>query len=169
MRSALDDVPKSLTDVINRIPGVVEVLGPSALFFAVDALAPEPGREVEPAFSGDVDALLAGVQPGEAEGSGLREVTSTVFVTKSDTGSVIAACGYRHWPHNIAHMCVLAHPAQRREGAGRVVAARAISYALEEKLLPQSRARSEGSRGLARALGLTQLGDQLSLLIGDDR
>jgi GNAT superfamily N-acetyltransferase len=158
-----------LTDVINRIPGVVEVLGPSTLFFAVDALAPTPGRHVGLASPGDVDDLLAAVPPDEAQESGLLEVTSTVFVTKGDDGSVIAACGYRHWPQNIAHLCVLAHPTHRGEGAGRAVAARAISHALEEKLLPQWRARPEASRALARALGLTELGDQLSLLIRDDR
>jgi hypothetical protein len=169
MRSALADVPASLTDVVNRIPGVVEVLGPSALFFAVDDLALAPGRHaVWSASFGDVDDLLAAVPPEEAEESGLGEVTSTVLVTKDDEGCVIAACGYRHWPHNIAHLCVLAHPDHRREGAGRAVAGRVISHALEQELLPQWRARPEASRALARVLGLSEMGDQLSFLIRDD-
>ena len=168
VRSALADVPAALMDVTTRLRGVAEVLGPAMLFFAVDTLPPAPEYHVYPAVPGDVDNLLAASTPDEAKESGLLGVTSAVFVTKTDNGSITAACGFSHWPQNIAHLCVLAHPDHRREGAGRAVANRAISDALEQDLLPQWRARPEASKSMARSLGLTELGEQLSLRIGDD-
>jgi hypothetical protein len=168
VRSALVDCPPASTtskDVVSRLPGVVEVLGPATLFFAVDAPAPVHQRRVVQASLGELEGLLAAAPSDEVAESGLLDVTSSVSIIRDDDGSVIAACGYRHWPYGIAHLCVLTQPERRGEGAARAVAATAISLALDENLLPQWRARPEASKAVARALGLAELGEQLSLRV----
>jgi len=74
----------------------------------------------------------------------------------------MACFSNRTWPGDTAHISVPTAPAQRGRGLARAVAA-AINHALQSGLLPQWRARPEASRRVARALGLDELGSQLSI------
>ncbi|WP_425321545.1 GNAT family N-acetyltransferase [Catellatospora chokoriensis] len=78
---------------------------------------------------------------------------------------VVAAAGYRRWPGQAAHMCVLTAPPHRGRGLARIVGGAAVADALANDLLPQWRARPEPSRRVARALGFHELGTQLSVRI----
>jgi GNAT superfamily N-acetyltransferase len=147
-----------------------EVLGPAALLFGEVAREVDGGTELLAITDPRVQQLLDLVPAADAVESGLGDVTSSVFAVVQDN-SVIAACGYRHWPGELAHLSVLTDPRWRREGFARRVAAAAISAAAAEGLLPQWRARPVESQRLARSLGLVQLGAQISLRLGaaDDK
>lgn len=148
----------------SRLPGVMDVLGPAVLFYELRDLAAVPAQdEVVSASLADVEELLGSVSADELDESGLREVTSQLFVAIGEDGRPKAACGYRHWPQRIGHLCVLTHPQHRGHGLGRAVAGAAIASAVEEGLLPQWRARLAPSKALARSLGLAELGAQLGL------
>jgi hypothetical protein len=58
---------------------------------------------------------------------------------------------------------VLTDPAYRRQGHGRCAARQALHHAIQDGLLPQSRARPLASQELARTLGLVAIGAQFSL------
>jgi GNAT superfamily N-acetyltransferase len=168
VRGGLSDLPSAaMTDpamVGGRLP-VVEVLGPASLAYCdVAGFRPVGFSVVEivPAGHPDVGSLLALVPAEDADESGLAEITSPAFVVR--TGSdVIAAAGYRTWPSSTAHLSVLTVPAERGRGLARMVAAAAVTHALDVGLLPQWRARPEASRRVARALGFRELGSQLSI------
>jgi hypothetical protein len=151
-------------DVVGaRLPPTRAVLGPAALFYppAGFAAADVPGVEQVP--TGDARELFRVVAADELDESGLLEVTGPLFASRAAGGGLAAVCGYRRWPNQVAHLSVLAHPGHRREGHARRAAAAAIRRAVDEGLLPQWRARPAASQGLARRLGLVELGAQLSL------
>lgn len=111
----------------------------------------------------EVESLLEAACAEELKESGVRGVESPLFGSRSETGALAAVSGYRRWPNKVAHLAVLTHPDHRRGGHGRRVAVAAIRHAMDEHLLPQWRARPVASKVLARSLGLTELGAQLSL------
>ncbi len=166
--AALVDCPPlavTTTEAVAPIPDVIDLLGPATLFFAADEPATLQDHQVVQVTLNEVAGLFASVSSAELDESGLVDVTSSLSIVRDDDGSVIAASGYCRWPHNIAHLGVLVRPAHRSRGAGRAVAATAIAHALDENLLPQWRARPEASKAIARALGLAELGAQLSVRI----
>jgi GNAT superfamily N-acetyltransferase len=120
----------TIEDVVGQLPGVVEVKGPAALFFAVESPVPARHVEVVQASVDELDGLLASVPFDELDESGMSEVTSSVSVIRDSDGEVVAACGYQHWPHGIAHMCVLTQPEHRGRGAAHAVGAAAVKHAL---------------------------------------
>jgi hypothetical protein len=67
------------------------------------------------------------------------------------------------WPTQVAHICVLSHPAVRRHGLASQVAAAATADALTAGMLPQWRARVGPSQRIAAKLGYQVLGEQISL------
>ncbi|MFD5897590.1 MULTISPECIES: GNAT family N-acetyltransferase [unclassified Streptomyces] len=164
---------------------VLDVLGPATLSYLdraafVPALPDEAGQTVErtapdgPALA----ALLAGVGKGDADESGLDEITSPAFLLREaadgstagdgegagdGAGDVVAAAGYVAWPRSVAHVCVLVAPHRRRRRLAGIVASAAVSHALDAGLLPQWRARPYPSRRVAAALGFQELGAQLSV------
>lgn len=75
----------------------------------------------------------------------------------------VAACGYRRWRNNVAHLSVLTDSAHRQRGHARRAAAAAIRHALTDGLLPQRRARPVASQAVARRTGLVAYGAQPSL------
>lgn len=149
--------------VLARLPPVSDVMGPAALFYPSGPMIEVAEDSVEEATSDELAPLLASVPPEERDESGVAEITSSAFVVRTGDGQVVAACGYRHWPRDVAHISVLTHPNFRRNGHGVAVAAAAIVRASSEGLLPQWRARPLASRTLAQKLGLVHLGTQLSL------
>jgi GNAT superfamily N-acetyltransferase len=161
--------PSEATDpevVLTRLPPIAEVMGPAALFYADEALRLVPTTDVREVVAAELDTLFRSVPQGDLDESGLSKITSSAFVVRTVDGDLAAACGYRHWPNGVAHLCALTDPAHRRHGHGRAVAAAAISRAQDEHLLPQWRARPPASRALARSLGLIELGAQLNLRPG---
>lgn len=146
---------------------VAESLGPATLAYCDErSFRPtDPGvMDVIPADHADLAALLASVPSDDADECGLAEITSPAFVVRSGT-HVVAAAGYRRWPGQAAHLCVLTAPRQRGRGLARVVGGAAVADALANDLLPQWRARPEPSRRVARALGFHELGTQLSIRV----
>ncbi|MEU0953943.1 GNAT family N-acetyltransferase [Streptomyces niveus] len=174
---------------------VLDVLGPATLSYVdrdafVPALAEEAGATVERAAPGDsaLTALLAGAGRGDADESGLDEITSPAFLLREaggartagegdgtgegvgagaggGAGEVVAAAGYVTWPRSVAHVCVLVAPHRRGRRLAGIVASAAVSHALDTGLLPQWRARPYPSRRVAAALGFRELGAQLSVRI----
>ncbi|GAA1614584.1 hypothetical protein GCM10009679_18720 [Saccharothrix algeriensis] len=150
--------------VYDALP-VAELLGPATLAYCDQrSFRPtEPGVvDVIPASHADLAAFLASVPPDDADECGLAEITSPAFVVRGGR-QVLAAAGYRRWPGQAAHVCVLTAPRQRGRGLARLVAGTAVADALTGGLLPQWRARPEPSRRVARALGFHELGTQLSI------
>ncbi|MFI7277309.1 GNAT family N-acetyltransferase [Streptomyces sp. NPDC049879] len=168
VRRALPALPgAALTDpdAVRAALPVDDVLGPAAL-----AYAPPTGFRPDPdAAAGTVPPddpglarLLAESGADDAGESGLDEVTSPVSVLR-DGPRIVAAAGHSIWPAGTAHVSVLVAPDARRRGLARRVGSAAVSRALADGLLPQWRARPEASRRVARALGLHELGSQLSV------
>ncbi|WP_032915594.1 MULTISPECIES: GNAT family N-acetyltransferase [Streptomyces] len=188
LRQAFSTLPAdalTCADTVRSVLPVAEVLSPATLAYVTeDAFRPVPyegGVERLSAEHPDVKDLLGAVGPADAEESGLAEVTSPVFALRirdetseapnrpDDTGRpgagppLLTAAGYRHWPRDTAHLCVLTAPERRGQGLARRVASAATAHALAAALLPQWRARPPASRRVARALGFQELGRQLSV------
>ncbi|MFD3917564.1 GNAT family N-acetyltransferase [Streptomyces sp. NPDC058595] len=162
---------------------VLDVLGPATLSYLdrdafVRALPRKAGTTVERAAPGGIalTALLAGAGKGDADESGLDEITSPAFLLREGNGAggrrdgdeagagdVVAAAGYVTWPRSVAHVCVLVAPHRRGRRLAGIVASAAVSHALDAGLLPQWRARPYPSRKVAAALGFRELGAQLSV------
>jgi hypothetical protein len=145
-----------------RLPPTRAVLGPARLFYPPVGFRPVQPSGIEVVVGDEAEALFAAVAADELDESGLRNITSPAFASRSSNGDLAAVCGYRRWPNGAAHLGVLAHPAYRRQGHARRAAAAAIARAVDEQLLPQWRARPPASQAVARSLGLIELGAQLS-------
>ncbi|MEV0574870.1 GNAT family N-acetyltransferase [Streptomyces sp. NPDC050392] len=170
VRRALTGVATpSLTDpgAVAGVLPVAEVLGPATLaYLSGDAFRPSPpgagATDRLPPGHGDLVRLLASVSEEDAGECGLDEITSPAFAVR-DGATVVAAAGYRDWPHGTAHLCVLTAPHARGRGLARRVASAATAHALAAGRLPQWRARPAASRRVAGALGFRELGSQLSV------
>ena len=145
-----------------RLPPTRSVLGPAALFYPPPGFDPPRIPCVDEVERIDLEDLIRSASPYEVDESGMRDVVGPLFASRAPNGDVAAVCGYRRWPNRVAHLSVLAHPAHRAQGHARRAATSAISQAIDERLLPQWRARPTRSRALARRLGLVELGAQLS-------
>jgi len=148
--------------VVPRLPPMRATLGPAALFYpgaGFLVLSQPPDQAAAP----DLVELLGAVDLDELDESGMSHVESPVFVSRTSSGDVAAAAGYRRWTNGVAHLSVLAHPAERSQGHGRRAASMAIRSALDEEMLPQWRARPVASQRVALALGFVRAGAQLSL------
>jgi len=145
-----------------RLPQTRAVLGPVSLFYPPDSFSVAQLGSVEEVRGDEIEELFAAVASDELEESGLAEITSPAFASRTREGQLAAVCGYRLWPNGVAHLSVLAHPNHRRDGHGRRAATVAIARAINEELLPQWRARLLASRALARSLGFVEIGAQLN-------
>ncbi len=172
LRRALRGTPTS--SVADPAPllgelGIVEAVGPAALaYLAAPEFRPQhgpPPTERHAANSDEVAALLAAAGVGDADESGLKHITSPVYLVREDE-RVVAGAGYRHWPGDVAHLSVLVAPPARGRGLARRVASATIVHALQEGRLPQWRARPPSSRRVACRLGFRVLGAQLSMRLG---
>jgi GNAT superfamily N-acetyltransferase len=144
------------------LPTLRQVRGPAALFYPSGPLRP-PSSRVERTSPADLATLIASAPIEELDESGLAEITSHAYVARSSDGVVVAASGYRHWPHQIAHLSVLTHPEHRRHGLARETGTAAVLAAQAEGLVPQWRAASSASKAVAVAIGLAEMGSQVSL------
>ena len=146
-----------------RVP-VAATLGPAALAYCDGTGfrgAATAGVHALPVDHDDVAAFLAAVPSADADEAGLDAITSPAFVVRAGSG-VVAAAGYRDWPAGTAHVGVLTAPDHRGRGLARAVASAAVADAVAAGRLAQWRARVPASRRVARALGFTELGGQLS-------
>lgn len=170
LRRALASVPvASLTrpEIVEAVLPLADVLGPATLAYLSSAEfrpASHPQGTVETMTSADpyVQGLLRSAEPGDLAESGMEEITSPAFVVREGT-DVVAAAGYRAWPAETAHVCVLTHPRWRGRRLARHTSSAAVAHALTAGLLPQWRARPPASRRVARSLGFRELGSQLSI------
>jgi len=145
------------------LPAVTKILGPASLFYT-DDFAPASGlAEAEEVSVDELAPFLEGAPQEDIDESGISELSGSAFVTRTATGTLVAACGYRRWSNGVAHLCVLTSPHHRGEGYGQTVATTAILRSLADGLLPQWRARPIESQALATKLGLVNLGAQLSV------
>jgi RimJ/RimL family protein N-acetyltransferase len=174
VQEALGGLPAaSLTDaavLTARLP-VAERLGPASLAYLDAAeFRPQHGRAVaersRPADE-ELRAFLAAADDGDAEESGLAEITSPAFAVHED-GRIVAAAGYRDWPGQVAHLSVLTAAPARGRGLARIAASAAVTHAIHAGRLPQWRARPAASRRVALALGFRELGAQVSLRLHAD-
>lgn len=160
-----------------RLP-VTEVLGPAFLdYLSPNDFTPAHTERTEDApvavsaDSPELAGLLASVEQSEAEESGLAGIDSPAFVVRhalpdNEThGEVIAAAGYSRVRGVAAHLCVLADPGHRGRGLATLAASAAVEHALTAGLLPQWRARVPESLSVARRLGFSRMGQQLSLML----
>ncbi|MFZ4893103.1 GNAT family N-acetyltransferase [Plantibacter sp. Mn2098] len=145
---------------------IAEVLGPATL----DYLLPgrfRPAEDVDVVVSKAndpaIEALLSKVEDDEASESGIFGITSPLFSIR-ERGRVLAVAGYRSWPLGVAHMTALTAPDARGTGLATALASTAVEHALDAGLLPQWRAgdNNPGSRAIARKLGFSAVGRQLS-------
>ena len=186
MERALAGVPAAaLTDegvLRARLP-VLEVLGPAALaylspgdFHSRASIRPAdhdpgemPGYDVAELGARDAafGRFLDEADPSDRHESGLAEITSPAFAIRQG-GQVVSAAGYRAWPNRFAHLCVLTAADARGRGLARLAGSAAAAHALAAGFLPQWRARLEASRAVARSLGFTDLGAQVSLRVRPD-
>ena len=169
VEQALGGLPAaSLTDAYmlrNQLP-VAAIIGPASLAYLDPAeFRPQPGDAAitplnldDPGFR----QFVLAADPGEAEESGIAEVTTLAYAVR-ERGQVLAAAGYRDWPCRTAHLSVLTAAAARGRGLARAAASAAVASALGEDRLPQWRARPMASRRVARALGFRELGLQVSI------
>jgi len=171
LEAFLVDAMKGLTSeeatspdaVLPRLPPMRATLGPVSLFYPCAGFLVGDESGVEKVSRHEVRALAESVASDEVDESGILKITSPAFGSRSEAGVLAALCGYRRWSNDVAHLSVLTHPEHRRRGHGRRAATAAIRHATEAGLFPQWRARPPVSQALARSLGLTELGTQLSV------
>ena len=151
---------------VNRHLVAAQTLGPAALFYGVTSLTAATTTVLGPVGVADpqVREVLADATEGERDESNAEQTTSGLFLAISVDGKPAAVCGWREWPHRVAHMSVLTAASQRGAGYGVAASARAVTAAQDQGLLPQWRAveQNHGSIGLVRRLGLQLLGSQYS-------
>lgn len=169
IEQALGGLPAaSLTDAYvlrSRLP-VAAILGPASLAYLDPAeFRPQPGDAVVTPLSPDNPSFrqfVLAADPGEVEESGIDEITSPAFAVR-ERGQVVAAVGYRDWPRHTAHLSALTVAVARDRGLARAAASAAVAHALADGKLPQWRAHPMASRRVARALGFSELGFQVSI------
>lgn len=153
-------------EAVGSVLSIAKVLGPAKLaYLAEEDFRPAPSGPLVvdqvPAGSSELRGLEKAAGDEDAGEAGMGEITSPGFVVRIG-GEVVAACGYRVWPHRTAHLSVLTAPDHRGRGLGRMAASGAVGHALAAGLLPQWRARVMESRRVAVALGFREYGTQLS-------
>jgi GNAT superfamily N-acetyltransferase len=151
------------------IPHDGRVLGPAELaYLDTTDFSPAAGDTVVEAALGDVKAAVANLETAAGEDDvnevGITDAQAPLFIVWRD--DVIASvCSYREWPGGLAHMMVMSHPDHRGHGLAKSAATAASEHALDAGLIPQWRARVPASQAVARSLGYTTLGTQLSVLL----
>ncbi|MEV6969520.1 GNAT family N-acetyltransferase [Hamadaea sp. NPDC051192] len=136
-------------------------LGPAHLAY-LDPARFRPAGSADAVAKDELRDLLSVVDEEEAAECGLEEIDSLAY-TLEVKGEIVAAAGYKRWPDDVAHLCVLTHPEHRGRGLARRVASAAVEAALSEGLFGQWRARPVASRKVAAALGFQDIGTQFSL------
>src|SRR5260370_4576270 len=134
LQQALSDLPAaSLTDtaVLRRRLHISEIRGTATLAYLNPAdFRPQPGGSLaQPLDPHDpfLREFLSAAGTADLEESGMREITSPAFTIR-EHGHVVAAAGYRDWPCNTAHLCVLTAATARSRGLARAPASAAVTH-----------------------------------------
>lgn len=160
--------PELLADHVGLASFVrpAETLGPARLFYDRVSQRPESAGVIGPLSVDDegVTEVLGDASDDERNEADLENTTSGIYVALDDHRMPAAICGWREWPHNIAHIGVLCASSKRGTGAARRAGNQALRSAGASGLLAQWRAAEENlsSIHLARSLGLSEIGSQLS-------
>jgi hypothetical protein len=160
-----------LTDpaYVATLLAAADTRGPAELFSGAPAAEGRRGTVVGPLHPADhrVRAVLDDAHPDERDESGIDVATSGIDVAIAADGRPAAICGWRVWPHGIAHASCLVARRHRGRGHGAVIAGHTLRRAVDIGLLPQWRAAewNVASISVARRIGLRPLGRQFSLLL----
>lgn len=154
-------------DYIAAVLGPAEGRGPASLFYGY-SFEPSITRRVVGPLPGEnalVREVAVDATEEERDESGIEDCTSGFYVALGNDSRPAAICAWREWPCRVAHMSVLAASSQRGHGHAASASARALQAATQEGLLPQWRAAhwNVASIGLARRLGLAEVGQQYSV------
>jgi GNAT superfamily N-acetyltransferase len=139
---------------------VLDQLGPAQLAY-LSELPAATDDAIEWTDEAGLSQLVDAVPSDDADESGIPGLQRAVVIRQG--GRTVAAAGWAPWPAQVAHLCVLSHPAVRGRGLASRVAAAATADALAAGMLPQWRARVGPSQRIAATLGYRVLGEQLSL------
>jgi len=148
---------------LRALPSGADVLGPATLAYLPPGTT-TPATSATPEES--ARPLLRSVDPHDAAESALADIDSPAFVIREGS-RILAAAGYELWPSSTAHLCVLTAPDARGHGLATEAASAAVHHALEAGLLPQWRAGNDASRRVAEKLGFREVGEQVSVRVGD--
>jgi GNAT acetyltransferase len=160
-----------LTDTayINELFSPSAALGPALLFYGSPSENVEESRVTGPLPLADplVQSVLSTATDAERDESGIDDCTSGLYVVLEANDGPAAIAGWRDWPCRIAHMSVLTASTYRSQGHGCTASAHALREATSAGLLPQWRAAhsNDASIGLARRLGLVEIGEQYSIRV----
>ena len=154
-------------DYTAAVLGPAEGRGPASLFYGY-SFEPSITRRVVGPLPGEnvlVREVAVDATEEERDESGIEDCTSGFYVALGNDSRPAAICAWREWPCRVAHMSVLAASSQRGNGRAASASARALQAATQEGLLPQWRAAhwNVASIGLARRLGLAEVGQQYSV------
>jgi hypothetical protein len=139
---------------------VLDQLGPAQLAY-LSKLPAAIDDAIEWTDEAGLSQLVDAVSPDDAGESGIPGLQRAAVLRQD--GRTVADAGWTPWPTQVAHLCVLSHPAVRGRGLASRVAAAATADALAAGMLPQWRARIGPSQRVAAKLGYHVLGEQLSL------
>lgn len=169
VRAAVDGIehdarldPASVAPILQP----TRTLGPARLFYGTGP-GQSPADVIGPLAADDprVARVLEDTSDAERSESGLDHESVGVHFAPDPVGGPGAVCGWASWPYDVAQLGVLTARASRGTGCGSRAAAGAIAAATATGLLSQWRAAviNDASIALARSLGLTEMGWQLSL------
>jgi RimJ/RimL family protein N-acetyltransferase len=139
---------------------VLEQLGPAQLAYLLGPPT-SPTNAIEWADETQLSQLVGAVPADDADESGIPGLQRAAVIRQE--GRIVAAAGWAPWPTQVAHLCVLSHPAVRGRGLATEAAAAATADALTAGMVAQWRARIGPSQRIAAKLGYRVLGEQVSL------
>jgi hypothetical protein len=161
--------PERLADhaYVASLAHPARTLGPARLFYDGTPQRTSSVAVVGPLSITDshVARVLDDASAEERAETDLEDATSGIYVALDANQTPAAICGWRRWPHDVAHIGVLCARSKRGTGAALRASNQALRAAAADGLLAQWRAAEQNASSiqLARALGLSELGSQLSL------
>ena len=149
----------------------IETLGPAMLFYGRPTITTSARstnvQVIGPIEIDDprVEAVLDDASAVERDEAAVEDTNSGMYLGLAPDGTPASVCGWREWPHAVAHVSALTAASSRSRGFAVATAAVALDAAAARGLLPQWRAAhwNTASIALARHLGLSLLGHQYSL------
>jgi len=157
---------------VRAVTAQVSALEPSPIGVATLGYRDTPtvspaGDAVELADNSTVEELQARCADADWDESGLASM-SPRWVSRTADGHPAALAGHEPWGASIAHLGVIADPAQRRQGHALSAASAAVNHAVGGNgLIAQWRSRvgNTASERLSERLGFTTLGVQLAVAL----
>lgn len=153
---------------VEQLLGPVDRLGPARLFYGNGPEWEADGISGGPFPLDDerVQQVVLDATGDERGESGITHCTSGIYLASGPDGPA-AVAGWREWPHRVAHVSILTAASQRGQRLALAVGSHALAEAARQGFLPQWRSAhwNQASTGLARRLGLHEVGEQYSVLL----